>query len=1244
MTQVNYNYSNSKIFDLFKQYSIEDVILSLTALSLYLPNIIFSSSLLYLYLCFFSFEANKFATYKKIISYADFKIFCEELSKVTPIFPMIDDYAPVPDWGEVVYYNDKVKYRILYGQTLNDPISHIDAYIISYSKDQDAMKELSFVLSYQDWIISNLSQIGAYSNYDHKDFIIPDERFWVNSDKLTKLKPEVLPEKESFASNKEVAKQLLDLNRFQKECLEGFTFPRYIFELNARFYPILPRRHFQVLFDKWGLKNKTSLKDVNKLRLFRENSDVRLLNFVTTRFGDEKILPLTTSFNVSENKPFGIMYNFGYLHKENGIFYKFYLSEPPIKKSSFEKYLLDLIADINDSDRLFLDNGIVTSHYNSASYLIKNNVGETKTIVIVPYLTTEIAGFKGETNINIDYISIVDFLGLVDEASSIDDLIDFFIYKDKIKDQLPPEYFYDNIGLYSLFKGTSGVLTMGAVDPNVLMLDPSEGSYYRFESLKKFWENCFKYNTFLDHPRSFELKDVEKPGFCFLSKKDRKFYYSLVVNDLQINLLSPFEEITNNNQVLKTSILVFQFIEDYLNRFYSNLKKLEIDNRYSIFTILLLPNYIVLNNDKFKHLTKLLPDKEELWKIDGGIVEESKYVVRIVFNEELLKEKLTEQVDRKTENGLFKEILKYINKISKYSNHSKNLLKQINSEEHLKPRYTFSRLVKKVSFPQDDVYYIKPDNHHYKTAKREISKIVSELGVKPGIYNKSDAKEIINQIIRVVVKNLELKINEYSFEISILTLIENLDTLHNSNFFNRKQVLYSLNHEVDYNREERVKEDGDEFTDIYKNYSYTIEKFCQLSPKGLKGISKPELKYLLAFVDWLNVLYAHANSLHHDIFAIKLLIKDSFETELILPKSVLENQTLYANETSKYILSGLGDEIAAGDLDRVKETAEGLDVAFESSLGFSFTYLYNVLKCLSQWGNILEIGDKLYFASERNDLAKKLCELLIGSDLLKIQLILDFLILNEQPFELNTIYNDLPVNEHKHRPRRYSIKPLVLINEMVYWGSFSASKACDIWSIHADEGRLPVDPELLDGKNNGPIKFFLKALHERIDKELERKAHEIVKSFTNNALLNVKKGFGLEDNPEIGEYDVLAYLENENIIISVECKNINPPYSLQEATKIKTEIFGNPESHKLKKRKGYLGKVEARHLYLEQNKQQVLAGFNWQTDQFKIDTVKVISIYLSKYQNWWTRFPIRETKVIFLKIEELKDFISKALK
>jgi hypothetical protein len=120
----------------------------------------------------------------------------------------------------------------------------------------------------------------------------------------------------------------------------------------------------------------------------------------------------------------------------------------------------------------------------------------------------------------------------------------------------------------------------------------------------------------------------------------------------------------------------------------------------------------------------------------------------------------------------------------------------------------------------------------------------------------------------------------------------------------------------------------------------------------------------------------------------------------------------------------------------------------------------------------------------------------------------------------------------------------------------------------------------------------------------------------------------------LGDYDVLAFYGEKNVVFNIECKDNLPPFCLKDATRLKRTIFGEGDGDK-----GHFRQINKRKDYLLRNIKKIAESLHWPVDFNHLP--KVETIYLTRDTFWWTRFPPIETGVTFLQSAQLSTFIQK---
>jgi hypothetical protein len=228
---------------------------------------------------------------------------------------------------------------------------------------------------------------------------------------------------------------------------------------------------------------------------------------------------------------------------------------------------------------------------------------------------------------------------------------------------------------------------------------------------------------------------------------------------------------------------------------------------------------------------------------------------------------------------------------------------------------------------------------------------------------------------------------------------------------------------------------------------------------------------------------------------------------------------------------------------------------------------------------------------------------------------------------------DLPIWEHRKRFSRYNIRPLILIDKKYYWGPYSTRRSEIIWSGNITSGTLPTDIQCKKiSKVIGDIK-------RQSGKEIVAKGFEIIKRYTSYVLRDcylhkVDSKGNHPDQHQLGDFDILAFISEKNIILNIECKHHSLPFCLKDAKRYRKKIFGREG-----KSEGDIRMIQRRHKYLSENIIKISNGLKWSISKDKLP--KILSIHLSQVMLPLTMFPPENINITFLTTELLYDFIKK---
>jgi hypothetical protein len=1157
---------------------------------------------------------------------------------------MFEDYIAEMDWGEIRFSYRNQQFKIYYGNELENVYDRLEQFKIMFlpwskkyfdETGRDPSDELLFCLKLQDYFISSIQQKVDEKKVNQLSLgyiEIPEESFWnsiklfINDFKLEKI----VEEKEiiniySIEQGKSISCDI-DEQSFKNELFIGFLLPVYFINYCNKYYPILPRRYSGILFYNWGNLFKSNKNKINKKISYSLLCSVKLHEYIQERFKKSTINKIVSAIYPS-GKPHEIIFSTSFLIKNTLFLIHFLESFYDTDKAS--KEIKKLIPKIKEAIKL-LENIPTTLllHLKRLKMQIKpTKKGEKLNIfpiIIYPSI------FTGVIEIPKDMPGVLfkldEFLGIVDELDNSEQLLGFFDYLNKEKNIAP---FFSLLDVFASYKDSHGVLVEGASEYTQISLDPHWGSNLRYRSLRDFWALYPSVNLY-GSPRSWQLLKETSSRIRLVARNQSNFAISTKIKDTTLFFIAPL--LIMNCDQIELSNFLMECLEDVISQVRNLICSLTFFNKYKKCLIFILPNSLVKHDDKFKHLNYLVNNRK-IWCSEIASPEKNTPGIRIVFNDDLLQKKF-EGNDNSAEIDLLFEFLSKINIIcpdKSYNSVKESIIKKLQNQ---KPRFKMSLISPEADFPKySSVVY--PDIKEHKLARKVIALNAKELNIRPGKYENGEAKRIINEIRKKMVQNVNSEVIKYDFKSSIPFLIEKAESIINLFEQDKRQVKKSSELKIDYDPRERYIEIHDKYINYLKNYNYLIEKFIQINPKQIgEIISIENLKYILALVNEISILYNVSDALHYDIYNVWLNVSNDYLFEIEYEPEIDKKYKNYGEIFYEYKTS-LSDK-NANTLLNIKNTnqfIDKLDAAFLKELGFSLINMLSICRILSRWASCSKVEINTYYTSNFDKLFK-VCNKNMSSFVKKEELkrILKFLTLEE--FNILLIEDDpipcddLPVWEIKKRPNRYNVKPIIFIDDQYYWGPWSIYRVLLIWEGSITNGRLPFSI------NKKEIKKVINFGKKMIEDGLVTKTYEIINKFT----LFIDKEVGLHkrdkrgNHPEeLGDYDILAFLKQKNLILNIECKHLNQVFCLKDAKSLREDIFGK------EKGKGYIEKIIRREDYLKKETKKIIKIMKWPVDK---NLPEIISLFVSKNLYWWAINPPYSTNIKFVTIDSLGRYIS----
>lgn len=740
---------NSSLKQLLLQYSLDDLLKSFAALDLWIPNIASPVKMQYLYVLLEIIQ-NDLPLKSKIISYREFECLCANIIKLLPTFSILEDYVPERDWGEIRYYYDKSLYKIFYGCDLSNSYDHYYSFEIIHKQFENAYlkmvnrsvkSEFRFCLSVQDHLLSNIKQIQQASiNISPGNISVPSEVFWqeVKSyiDQFTpcnNFDKDIVALYSCDFDTKEAPKQP-DLKKFEEFAFKGKNCTYYFVKKNEKYYPVMPRRYFSILYDTWG----NILKQVYR-QLIDDGKNpeisigIEVFKFIQDRVKKSNLYGVVSPVS-PEKSPYHTTFAAAIVSK-NKLF-MVNVIPPSVQSTVVDNYLDELKSELIEAQKVLsvFPTKLMLWMQKQIVEIYSNTQGEVLTpvfLIVIPYCMTELFSFKRHRNLPGHIIGIDQFVGIIDGLENIDDLAEFFDYYESAKCTIAPMASY--LDIYGSFKDLNGVLSPGARKYDWISIGCHLGSDFRYRDLQNFWQK-FPEQNFFGNPRSWAFPEETSRVLSSRAFLGYAYYQKVGCASLFIN--SPAHLMKYEQG--KITDLIMNSIYDALVHYADTLVNLSFAKEICKIQILVLPLSLVRESAELHHVTHLLPN-DKIWEMDISGIDYCDYGIRIVFNDESIIASQSNFNDRTIQINLLLDILRQIDNIYKDANFPQ-LEDLISKEKTKKCRVKLFAIQKRVSFPEL-IKPILPEKKDWKLADKTIAQVASSIKIVPGAYNQVEAKK-----------------------------------------------------------------------------------------------------------------------------------------------------------------------------------------------------------------------------------------------------------------------------------------------------------------------------------------------------------------------------------------------------------------------------------------------------------------------------------------------------------------------
>jgi hypothetical protein len=1215
-----------KLSSLFSRYLAKDVYLSLLTSELWLPNIGSQVKHWFCYAVFCSMHREDFVGARPIDNFIALNEFLSELYATLPEFPMLEDYVPEGDWGEVRYLFGAQQFHIFYGQNVERIVDFAKAFELLNESNSEALADLHYSLKVQDLIIRSINRqtVGDVTDIDAGHIEIPSEIFWRQC--IEGINANFSDARHYNCSFKLVAalgegRLPTNFSDFGNIVAGDTGFPYLFVEIDGRRFPLNVRGAIATVIEYWNTVGRLH----GRPRLALEISP-RIAIFLAQRFRRDEL----------SNGPFQLVsrnqclpYSFsGLLMGASGMQLILAIAPEQIRKmDEIEAEILKVLRAT--------DGWAILPSGSRHAFQIRPSSGELidpaeiKILLVCAQVATLTTAVR-IPRCNAELLWLADFVTIFDSVANVKELEKFWSFSERHRATLTP-FSRSLPDLFASFRDAHGELVGGAIVPTIIMLDPHWSSNWRHRELVEYWSSA-PYVFPDDSDTLWEVETTEngiqrlgaraKPLLAWRTRIGGCTVYFVFKLDLhRIN--------EANARVLE------MFIHCVIDA---------LSQRENLIADLDFFQYerITVNCDV--HPGTEVSDSEEMrgvevddtlfrnWKRNNPA---EKWKLDVEVNLLLVVNSLTDCVDARFEARCVKDFLCEMGALFDTSIPTRTLEK-VTETASRRPRFYMSQSRRMVDTP-DREFPIVPGPENYKVARRKLAETLLSLGINPGTYELTEARAVVDQARDAFRQVVHAYIRELEQDALARFCIEQIEALTIEYNHTTTRVQLSLNHEVNYDRSQAYAEARASFVNEVRNYRYLLECCLSMEEAGTSVPEADDILPILAHVDWLFVLYTASDTIYNDIDVAGIVIDDQYIPEVYYSETRdQQNQEFereYADQRLGMDLSEEEDGASAG----TPPDLAPIDVAFSKDLGFSFTQLNQAFEVLTRWATAIEstqlharyeaTHDQLIevFTKHVDDIEKGTAELLIS-----------FLTLDRSTIRRllskDVDEQDVPVWDHNKRASRYMIRPIIKLNSGSYtWSALFAKKAQGIWTGSIAEGYLPAD---FDWPH---VARAVRAVKEHLENDLEVRAYAIcarMAPFVESGL-DLKSRFPKEGFEQIGDYDVLAYWPALNRWLIVECKYNQPPFCLKDARRLRERIFGpggKPQYPKIKRR---------REFFVE-NTERIRLLLKWPASNV-LGPAWIDDVYISRSIYWWMRFPPYPVPTHFVRIDAFANWLQRSL-
>lgn len=1153
----------------------------------------------------------------RITTYEEFKTFVEALISAYPDFPMLEDFVPEIDWGEVrvPLHDDLVP--MFYGSYIERTPDFVGAFRITQASNEQALADMDLAIAIQSHVLCSMPELENRSALDvttgHIE--VPPPEFWVSC-RATLLSAQnelnAWRARSSGRLDTPIGAYQAPLGRdaFGNACMQGLALPFVGMVFNEQWIPIGVRSAPGNTIDAWAEQSSN--------RPIDHATHLSLAKFVQERF--RHVVPGPMQIWV-EDREYSLPISC--LISDTRLWLLVCCSHATAAMA--KRQTQEVMSAIRPGKKWGF------KHAHGPRVFIANDDGHSPSakdvrILLVVTMASTAFGAIDAPEKPIRLLPMADLITIFDAIEDLDELERFWKYVDSQRLSLSP-FSMGAVDLFASFRDTHEVLVEGAITPTLIALDPSWGSNWRYKCLAKFWANAPRH--FPDGSIGWLVARNANGVIEMRSRHDVALAYSLEVAGCTFQAIMRIDRsfTVPENRMLD---LFSQALLDCLQHCRDLVSGLTVFECRHVVVLCVVDPMHRLDESKMPKGA----DPTDPIVTSSNKISDNPMTLRLLVNSAAVQAGLNEAATATFEIESLVETLVAVHRTCGWAL-SEDVLAQVRATANRPARYQLT-VVEQAVDALEYVEPIIPAPTDYKLARRHLAIGMQKLGFAPGRYELKEAKVRIDAGREHLRQHIDDLIAKYDFNELARHCIEQHEALLISERHRVMRVRQSLSHEVDYDRHEAVAEARKEFGTAARHYRFLLEKVLSASLRtGLQPVDASLLRELIGLIDWYMVLAGASDILYNGVDVGGIEISDSYIPEVFYSADWSAREAAFEHH---YARSQLGTSVTAtdavkGDLADALGNLE-LRRAFRKDAGFELKQLLQTLTVLSQpvrCGLVSEPA--LSHAAPAHTIRESIFHNIDGASPEVCEAIVQFLTLSASDIRRlpgrDIDEGDVPYWEHFKRLHRYAIRPLVPDGELLRWGAEQANRALHIWTGSVVDGYLPAE---LPWPHVGSV---VRQIKEYIEEQLEARTEEIFQRFTPYVMrgVNFFRRFPREGFADVGDFDVLAYWPATNTLVAVECKYNKPPFSVKGSRRLRDEVFGRDG----KGRKYQFLQIALRRNFVQENRARMLELLNW--PRATVAEKRDVEMYVSRDVHWWMVHPPYTVPTVFVTVDSLDDWL-----